>query len=270
MAETEQSDVMSLTVTLLSAYFVNNTVPSGELPALVEGTRKALLGGSLPVPASAEVRADPARPEAAASEPASPEPVGTGSEFKPAVTVEESLASPDHIVSMIDGKPYKALKRHLGAHGLTFAEYRARYSLPSDYPKVAPGYSAARREVAMRMGLGGKRKGVAAASLPASEVAPVTEVAPAPEPVTEGVAAIPAEPAAAVAAAEKPARARRARTNVVPAEAPPEKPKARTKATRTKATAADAPDTKKGRKPRAAKTSPKPQQDGVEAAPVAE
>ena len=44
MAEAEQSDVMSLTVALLSAYFANNTVPSSELPALVEGTRKALLG----------------------------------------------------------------------------------------------------------------------------------------------------------------------------------------------------------------------------------
>src|SRR3546814_17495014 len=44
MAETEDSGVMSLTVTLLSAYFANNTVPSGELPALVEGTRRALLG----------------------------------------------------------------------------------------------------------------------------------------------------------------------------------------------------------------------------------
>ena len=40
MAEAEDSGVMSLTVTLLSAYFANNTVPSGELPALVEGTRR--------------------------------------------------------------------------------------------------------------------------------------------------------------------------------------------------------------------------------------
>ena len=46
MAEAEDSGVMSLTVTLLSAYFANNTVPSGELPALVEGTRRALLGGA--------------------------------------------------------------------------------------------------------------------------------------------------------------------------------------------------------------------------------
>jgi predicted transcriptional regulator len=79
-------------------------------------------------------------------------------EYKPAVSIEESLASPDQILSLIDGKPYKALKRHLSTHGLTPAEYRSRYGLPVDYPLVAPSYSAARREVARKLGLGGKRK----------------------------------------------------------------------------------------------------------------
>ena len=34
-------------------------------------------------------------------------------QFTPAVTVRKSLASKDHILSMIDGKPYKTLRRHL-------------------------------------------------------------------------------------------------------------------------------------------------------------
>lgn len=76
--------------------------------------------------------------------------------FTPAVTVRKSLASKDHILSMIDGKPYKALKRHLSTHGLTPDEYRARYNLKADYPMVAQSYSAARREMAHKIGLGAK------------------------------------------------------------------------------------------------------------------
>ncbi|MGK2910429.1 MucR family transcriptional regulator [Sphingobium sp. UBA5915] len=161
MAETEEAGVMSLTVTLLSAYFANNTVPSSELPALVEGTRRALLGGAAVAATAPAVEAKADAVGAAAPE----------AQFKPAVTIQESLASPDHILSLIDGKPYKALKRHLSAHGLTTADYRARFDLPADYPMVAPGYSASRREVAIRLGLGGKRKGVAAPTTPAAEAA---------------------------------------------------------------------------------------------------
>jgi predicted transcriptional regulator len=77
-------------------------------------------------------------------------------EHTPAVTARKSLASPDHIISMIDGKPYKTLRRHLSGHGLTPEEYRERYSLKSDYPMVAPTYSEARRAMAKKIGLGRK------------------------------------------------------------------------------------------------------------------
>ena len=73
-----------------------------------------------------------------------------------AVTARKSLASPAHIISMIDGKPYKTLRRHLSGHGLTPEEYRARYGLKSDYPMVAPDYSEARRSMAKKIGLGRK------------------------------------------------------------------------------------------------------------------
>jgi predicted transcriptional regulator len=81
-------------------------------------------------------------------------------EYTPAVSVRKSLASKDHIISMIDGKPYKALKRHLAGHGLTPDEYRRRYNLRPDYPMVAESYSQARRDMAKKIGLG--RKGRAA------------------------------------------------------------------------------------------------------------
>ena len=73
-----------------------------------------------------------------------------------AVTARKSLSSPDQIISMIDGKPYSSLKRHLAKLGLTPDEYRRRYGLKADYPMVAPGYSERRRVIAMETGLGRK------------------------------------------------------------------------------------------------------------------
>ena len=79
-------------------------------------------------------------------------------EHLPAVSVRKSLASRDHIVSLIDGKPYKTLRRHLSKHGLTPDDYRQRYGLKPDYPMVAPAYAETRRDLANRIGLGRKRK----------------------------------------------------------------------------------------------------------------
>lgn len=77
-------------------------------------------------------------------------------EYAPAVSVRKSLASPERIISMIDGKPYKTLRRHLSMNGLTPDEYRDRYGLKKDHPIVAPAYSAARQEMAKKIGLGRK------------------------------------------------------------------------------------------------------------------
>ena len=88
--------------------------------------------------------------------PAAAEPEAAEAEHTPAVSVRKSLASPDHIISMIDGKPYKTLRRHLSTNGLTPAEYRQRYNLKDDYPMVAASYSEARRTMAKAIGLGRK------------------------------------------------------------------------------------------------------------------
>ena len=61
-------------------------------------------------------------------------------EYVPAVSVRKSLSDPDHIISMIDGKKYKTLRRHLSTHGMTPAEYRVHYGLKPDYPIVSPNY----------------------------------------------------------------------------------------------------------------------------------
>ncbi|RYD20121.1 MAG: transcriptional regulator, partial [Lysobacteraceae bacterium] len=59
-------------------------------------------------------------------------PVEAAAEYTPAVSSRKSLASKDHIISMIDGKSYKTLRRHLATHGMTPAEYRERYGLKPD------------------------------------------------------------------------------------------------------------------------------------------
>ncbi|TXC71231.1 transcriptional regulator [Sphingomonas ginsenosidivorax] len=83
-------------------------------------------------------------------------PAVEAKEYTPAVTARKSLGNPDVIISMIDGKPYKTLRRHLSTNGMTPAQYRERYGLKADYPMVAATYSEARRAMAKKIGLGRK------------------------------------------------------------------------------------------------------------------
>lgn len=103
------------------------------------------------------------------------------SEYTPAVSARKSLASRDHIISMIDGKPYKTLRRHLARHGLTPEQYRERYKLKSDYPMVAPNYSEHRRAMAHKIGLGArgrKARPAAAEAAPSGTAAAKPKRAP--------------------------------------------------------------------------------------------
>jgi predicted transcriptional regulator len=187
MAETEKPDLTNLTVQLLSAYVSNNTLPSGELASLIKTTREALEGD--------QTAAESAEPE-----------------FAPAVSARKSLASRDHIVSMIDGKPYKSLKRHLSSHGLSPEEYRARYHLPNTYPMVAPAYSEQRREVARRLGLG-RRKTEAAPATEVSAAAPSTAlIGSAPKPSASRKARSPSKVTPSASAESAPAKTAKPRT----------------------------------------------------------
>ena len=96
-------------------------------------------------------------------------------EYTPAVTARKSLASRDHIISMIDGKSYKTLRRHLATHGLTPDQYRERFGLKPDYPMVAEAYSESRRAMAKQIGLGRK-----------STRTPTEDSAPEPTPAPRG------------------------------------------------------------------------------------
>lgn len=155
----EENNLIEMTIEIVASYVAHNNIRPEDVPDFIAKTHAAITG----IAREPEALAETAPPAEA--------------EYTPAVTVRKSLASRDHILSLIDGKPYKALKRHLGTHGLTPADYRARYGLKADYPMVAPGYSEQRREVAKRLGLGRKSQKPAAtaeAQQPAPEVvAPV-------------------------------------------------------------------------------------------------
>jgi predicted transcriptional regulator len=131
MADQTDESLLALTADIVAAHVSNNTVPLAELGGLIERVHAALAGLGETPPA--------------------PEP-----ELKPAVSVRASV-KPDHIVCLEDGKKLKMLKRHLMTdHGLTPAQYRARWNLPADYPIVAPAYAEQRRALAVKIGLGRK------------------------------------------------------------------------------------------------------------------
>jgi predicted transcriptional regulator len=125
---------IQLTAQIVSAYVSNNTVPSGEISALISQVYSALVrvsGGNAAAPA---------------------EPV------KPAVSVKRSI-TPEYLVCLEDGKKFKSLKRHLRTqYDMTPEKYREKWGLPSDYPMVAPNYAAARSQLAKQMGLGQQRR----------------------------------------------------------------------------------------------------------------
>ena len=133
MPNSSTDGLLELTGDLVRAYLQRNNTPAAELPSLIRETYESLAGLGVP--------------DAVADAPG--EVVG-------AVSIRKSLASPDHILSMITGKPYRTLKKHLGTHGLTPAAYRSLYKLPADYPMVAPAYAAERSALAKQLGLGRK------------------------------------------------------------------------------------------------------------------
>lgn len=131
-ANTEMHETLiTLTSDIVAAHVGNNSVAVGELPELIGNVYTALAGLGAPAP-----------------EPEAPP--------QPAVPVRSSVKK-DKIICLEDGMELKMLKRHLMTHHqMTPADYRARWSLPADYPMVAPNYTETRRDLAKKIGLGRK------------------------------------------------------------------------------------------------------------------
>jgi predicted transcriptional regulator len=133
----DHETLLTLTTEIVSAHVGHNTVAVSDMPTLISRTFAALSDCGATITGSAETATDkPARAYAGSV---------------------KSSVKPDGIISMIDGKSYKMLRRHLATHGHTPESYRAAYDLPADYPMTAPGYSAARRDLALKSGLGRKK-----------------------------------------------------------------------------------------------------------------
>jgi len=128
---TSRDQMIGLAAQIVASYVGNHTVSTQEIPQLMTVVYQGLM--RLGQEGSAE------RPE-------------------PAVSPKKSIF-PDYIVCLEDGKKLKMLRRHLKtAYNMTPEQYRERWSLPLDYPMVAPNYARQRSKLAKQIGLGTVRR----------------------------------------------------------------------------------------------------------------
>jgi predicted transcriptional regulator len=136
-AKVAEGDLLRMTTEVVAAYVGNNALTTAQLPEVINAVYASLR------------QLDGKSPEA------KPEPQ------KPAVPVRKSI-HPDYLVCLEDGKKLKMLKRHLrSTYNMTPDEYRSKWTLPPDYPMVAPNYAQQRSAFAKKIGLGrgtGRRK----------------------------------------------------------------------------------------------------------------
>lgn len=132
MKELEESELLEMTVEIVSSYVANNSLQAGALPDLIRTIHATILG--------------------LANETEEPR-----EKLEPAVPVSKSV-TPEYIVCLEDGRKLKMLKRYLRTrYDMTPEEYRAKWGLPADYPMVAPNYAKLRSRHAKQIGLGKKR-----------------------------------------------------------------------------------------------------------------
>ena len=127
-----KTEMLRMAVDIVSAYVGNNSVPTTQVPEVINAIYPSLsaLGDANNGPAET---------------------------LRPAVPVRRSI-TPDYLICLEDGKQLKMLKRHLRAvYGLSPEEYRAKWSLAPDYPMVAPNYAKQRSNFAKQIGLGRKK-----------------------------------------------------------------------------------------------------------------
>ncbi len=121
-------ELLGRTTKIFASHLSKNPVPLSELPDMIR-----LAYGLLQATTSSEAVEE---------------------KLTPAVSIRRSI-TPDYIVCLEDGRKLKMLKRHLKtAFGLTPEDYRRKWSLPPDYPVVAPNYARQRSGLAKKIGLG--------------------------------------------------------------------------------------------------------------------
>jgi predicted transcriptional regulator len=126
----EREELLQLAVDIVSAHVSNNSLPTDQLPGLIQQVFRTL------ATAKRNATAPP--------------------KLEPAVSVRTSVRQ-DHLVCLDCGKHFSMLKRHLMTdHQLTPEQYRQRWQLSLTYPMVAPAYAKTRSALAKRFGLGRK------------------------------------------------------------------------------------------------------------------
>lgn len=134
----ENRRLLDLTTEIVSSYAGHNALAPDQLAELINRVHSTL--ATLDSPGAAE---QPPQ--------------------EPAISIRRSIKN-NEIVCLECGRGQKMLKRHIStAHNLTPDEYRAKWSLRSNYPMVAPDYAKRRSDMAKKIGLGtrstrGKRK----------------------------------------------------------------------------------------------------------------
>ena len=117
---------------IVAAYLRNNLLSAEQVPALIKTVYTSLT----------EIKKGP-------------EPV---LEQMPAVPIRQSVR-PDYVVCLECGARGKMLRRHLSnQHGLTAADYRAKWKLPLGYSLTAPNHAKHRSAVAKAARLGQRAK----------------------------------------------------------------------------------------------------------------
>lgn len=126
-----EKPTVELATRILTAYVSRNRVPANNLPELLTEIHQAINHLTKPKQPTLQ-RPTPAQ-------------------------ISASIR-PDAITSFEDGKPYKALRRHLTLRGLTPETYRAKWGLPVDYPMVCATYSARRSEISREISVGQQQR----------------------------------------------------------------------------------------------------------------
>src|SRR5579863_3161126 len=123
-------ELLRMTADVVSAYVSNNMLPTAQLSEVISAVYLSLRG--------LDGKGGDAK----------------GEPLKPAVPIRKSI-TPDYLICLEDGKKLKMLKRHLrSTYNMTPDDYRQKWSLPADYPMVAPNYAQQRSAFAKKIGLG--------------------------------------------------------------------------------------------------------------------
>lgn len=115
--------LLDLTLRIVTVYVSHNPLPRSELPEFIGAVHRSLV--ELAKAAAPIVQ-------------------------RPPLPIRKTI-TPDYLVSLEDGRPYRSLRRHLRARGLTPEEYRAKWGLPNDYPMVARSLSERRSQIAKHL-----------------------------------------------------------------------------------------------------------------------